>query len=119
MEQRREPRFRTGQTITLTLLGDKDTEVSARITNYSANGLGLELPFAVTPGTAVKITLEDAIMLGELVYSHPQGKLHYAGLHLEQTMTGLAELARIVQAFEDLQMQTSDPVRDRRQQHQP
>jgi len=79
--------------------------------------LGVDLPVSVSPGTAIEIQLADAIILGEAVYTRPEGSGFYTGIHLNETLSGLAELARIVQAFEEeLQPQTFNSVRNRRQQ---
>ncbi len=118
MEQRQESRFTLGEVIRITLLDPAGEVVEGRVTDVSPRGLGVELPRAVNPGTAVRINLADAFVLGEAIHASPRGDSYYCGLHLDQALTGLAQLARIVQAFEeDLEPQAVNSARERRHQN--
>jgi len=101
MEQRREPRFAAEQIISITVMGERDIRYSARVTNASGRGLGIELPVFVAPGTAVKIDLPDALILGEAVFCQPSASVYVAGVELQEALHGLAELARRVSPFRD------------------
>ena len=101
MNQRREARFEANQSVAITLFGESDITIPARVKNISGRGIGLELEGPVAPGTAVKIELEDALLLGEVIYCRQDEASCYLGVQLEQALTGLAELSRMVNAFGD------------------
>lgn len=101
MEQRREPRFRTDQPVTLSILGDGEPVVGARVKNVSGRGLGLEVATAIQPGAALKIEVGDAIVLAEAVFCRRDQDTYFVGVALEQVLSGLAELGRILQEYAD------------------
>lgn len=116
MNQRREPRFETEQSIWITLFGEPDIRLPARIKNVSARGIGLELQGPVAIGTALKIELDDALVLGEVIYCRDDETSFYVGVELEQALCGLSALAKALSAFADapLGLQQPDPVKERR-----
>ena len=115
MEQRCEPRFSANQSILLTILGENECQVPARIKNISGRGLGLEVSVAVQPGAALKIEAPDAIYLAEAVFCRKDPHSYFVGAALEQMLSGLAELGRILQQFQDepLGMQQQYTVHER------
>ena len=99
MNQRRESRFEVNQSVAITLFGSPDIRLVGRIRNLSGRGIGLELEGPVAPGTALKIELEDALLLGEVIYCRQDEASFYVGVELEHALTGLSELSRMVNAF--------------------
>ena len=83
------------------MFGETDIRIPARIRNISGRGIGLELEGPVAAGTAVKIEVEDALLLGEVIYCRKDEASFYLGVEIEQALTGLAELGRMVNAFSD------------------
>src|SRR5512146_2790744 len=101
MEQRREPRFSADQAVIIHVIGEPETRFPAKVTNYSGRGLALESPRALQPGTAIRIDLDDAMILGEAVYCREDAHSWFAGIEIDQTLCGLSAIARMVQAFEE------------------
>lgn len=101
MEQRREQRFQADQPVTLTILGNAESVLEARVKNVSGRGLGLEVETAVQPGSALKIEVADSIYLAEAVFCRRDQNTYFIGVALEQVLSGLAELGRILQQFQD------------------
>jgi hypothetical protein len=99
MDKRREPRSLAGQTVDVTVYADHLSTYSAQVRNASYRGLALFLPDAVKCGTALRVRLEDAILLGEAVHCRPEGEGYLVGVRLEQVLAGLADLARVVESF--------------------
>ena len=99
MEQRAEVRFDLKQTVQLTVLGATGFRGTARIRNVSRNGVQLELQQPLPAGTLVKIDIDNALVLGEVIYCRPQGPSCLIGIKLEQVLNGLAELHRKLQEF--------------------
>src|SRR5436305_12878228 len=99
MNQRRDARVAAYQSIWITLFGEPDIRVSAIIKNVSPRGIGLQLQGPVAIGTALKFELNDALVLGEVIYCREEASTFYVGVELEQALYGLGELANRVQVF--------------------
>jgi hypothetical protein len=100
MNQRREVRIQVNQSVTITIFGEPDIVISARVRNISGKGIGLELQNPVPPGAVLKVELPDALLLGEVIYCRKDEASHYAGVELEHSLCGLGELSRMVDAFD-------------------
>src|ERR1017187_6365609 len=107
MSQRREPRFNADQSVWITLFGEPDIRLPARIKNVSVRGIGLELQGPVAIGTALKFEVDDALLLGEVIYCREDEASFYVGVELEQALCGLKQLAKALSAFSD--SPSSDP----------
>ena len=99
MKERRDPRFGANQTVWITLFGEPDIQLRARIKNVSGRGLGLELDGPVATGAAVKLELDDTLLLGEVIYCRKDPSSYYIGVEIEQSLAGLADLGIAVRAF--------------------
>ena len=99
MDQRREPRFQTDQPVVVEILGDPPARVAAWVKNTSGRGLGLMTDQAIPPGAAIRIALDDGMVLGEAIYSHDVNGEHFVGVELDQVLVGLTELGRKLDAF--------------------
>jgi hypothetical protein len=100
MEQRREPRFKADQAVVATILGEPPTRLAARVRNASGRGLGLFVPCRVDPGAAIRIEIDDAVVLGEAIYCRGEPDGFFIGVELDQVLVGLTELDRHLSAFD-------------------
>jgi hypothetical protein len=116
MNERRDPRIEADQSISITLFGEPDIHLPARIKNVSKRGIGIELQGPVAVGTALRIELDDALLLGEVIYCRQDEGACYVGVELEHALYGLAEFARSLRAFADEPSgpQQADPMKERR-----
>jgi hypothetical protein len=101
MEHRREHRVPTEKPVSLTVLGDPETHLTAIVKNASGRGLGLISPESVPAGAAVKIEAGDSIFLGEAMYCKAVEDGYYLGIELTEVLSGLAALSRMAQEFND------------------
>jgi hypothetical protein len=99
MDKRREPRFQADQPVVVTVLADPPIRMDAWVKNASGRGLGLVTPDPVSPGAAIRIQLDDAIVLGEAIYCRSDVDGHFIGVELDQVLVGLTELGRNLAAF--------------------
>jgi hypothetical protein len=72
--------------------------------------MGIEMSQRLDAGTPLKLALDDAIMLGEVVFCRDNGGSFYVGIEVEHALYGLAELARIMSDFTE---EDSSPERRR------
>lgn len=119
MNQRRDSRFQTDQPIQITVFGLPDIQVQAKVKNISGRGVGLEVERPLAIGAALKIPLDDAILLGEVIYCRAQGGGYYVGIELEHALFGLADLAVALRSFSDEYSGVEQPhaVQHAREQH--
>jgi len=99
MDQRREPRFESDQSVVLNILTEPPVRMAARVKNASGRGLGLVTPAPVAAGAAIRIELEDAVVLGEAIYCRSDEDGHFVGVELDQVLVGLTELGRRLEAL--------------------
>ncbi len=99
MEQRCEARLPDDRSLTITLLGERESRHAARVKNASGSGLGLLVATCVAPGTALRIELEDELLLGEVMYCRPMEEGYFIGVQLEQMLRGLREMRERFREF--------------------
>lgn len=100
MDSRRNVRVPVNRPIVLTVLGEHEMRIPATVKDASSNGVGLITESAVKPGTLVKLEIGDAIFLGEAVYCRDEEQGAFVGVKLQQVLSGLAALNKMVQEFE-------------------
>lgn len=100
MEQRREPRFEADQWVMVTVLAAKPTRMRARVRNASGRGLGLITSAPVPAGSAIRIEIDDSLVLGEAIYCRSDQNTHFVGVELDQVLVGLTELGRKLSAYD-------------------
>jgi hypothetical protein len=99
MEQRRESRFRADQPVVVTVLSESEVRLEARVRNASGRGLGIVTAVPLPPGAAIRIEMDDAMVLGEAIYCRSDREGYFIGVELDQVLVGLTELGRSLAAF--------------------
>jgi len=94
MEQRRDTRYEGSQAAWVTVYGEVDVRIPAKIRNISGRGVGLEVGEPVPTGSALKIEVSDSMLLGEAIYCRPEGDHYYVGIELDQALRSLMALSR-------------------------
>jgi hypothetical protein len=100
MEQRSEPRFAANQVVPITILGDLEVNCTGTVKDATGKGLGLEMAIPIGIGTALKIHLPDAMMLGEVIYSANRNGSYFVGVELQHALFRLSELSEMSRGFE-------------------
>ena len=109
MDLRSQLRLEADEPVHVTVLGEGEAQLLGRITNYSANGMGIEIDARVSIGAAVKVEWSDTLLLGEVCYCRPQGKGFAIGLRLEHAVYNTSELARLAKRLLDELPQEETP----------
>lgn len=99
MDRRREVRVTADQIVKVTALGKYRQKMDGIAVDLSGRGLRVLLPDPVEPGDALKIDLEDTLLLGEVCYCTAQDYGYIVGIEVDQVLSGLADLARLNRAL--------------------
>jgi hypothetical protein len=101
MDLRSQLRLETDEPVHVTVLGECETKLLGRVTNYSAHGMGLVIDAPVSIGEAVKVEWSNTLLLGEVCYCQPAEKGFAIGLQLEHALYNTSELARLAKRLLD------------------
>lgn len=103
MERRLRTRYQITHPVRLTLLGadpSNDLPVPGVVLDYSERGMRVRVPQPVAANTAVRVEIDDQILLGEACYCQSLTGGQYAiGLQLEQSLNNLEDLSKLVKAL--------------------
>ncbi|MBL8296239.1 MAG: PilZ domain-containing protein [Bryobacterales bacterium] len=97
MDLRTENRVPVQRPVKLTVLGDQPQEFEAYLNNVSGRGLRVVMDAPVALDAAVRVDLDDSIILGEVCYCEPCGNRWALGLEMEQSLSDLRGLCRLVE----------------------
>lgn len=90
--------YRPEQTVRLNVLGAAPQTIPAQLRILVGRRAELRSESAVAPGTAVRIDLEDSMLLGEVAGCIPEGSLFAAQIEVVEAIPSLSDLARLVAA---------------------
>ena len=101
MGERKDCRFETNQPVRLTVLGrysrEADTQLPACMVNVSGRGISLTTQFSVPVSSAIRLDVDDNILLGEVCHSRQTGPGEFVcGVQLEQALSSVGDLSKLV-----------------------
>ena len=99
MERRSEVRVSANQKVSLTMLGENGREMDGDAIELSGCGMRIRIPEPARTGEAVKIYLQDALLLGEICYCWPDGAWFVIGVEVREALSGLKDLAKLNRAL--------------------
>jgi hypothetical protein len=109
MDLRSQLRLEIDEPVHVTVLGECETKLLGRITNYSDFGMGLLIDRDVPLGAAVKVEWSQTLLLGEVCYCRKEGEGFAIGLKLEHALYNTSELARLAKRLLDESPQEEAP----------
>ena len=90
--------YRPEESVRLNVLGASPQTIPAQLRILVGRRAELRSECAVTPGTAVRIDLEDSMLLGEVAGCGTEGSLFVTQIEVVQAIPSLSDLARLVAA---------------------
>ena len=121
-ERRKEPRLKTNQPVTLTLLGEpmgpRPQVCEGCVLDVSGIGLRIRTPGPLPCGAPVRVDAKEMLMLGEVCRCEPEGGAYTVGIELSHSLGGLGELEKLNHAlmggrlWRDLATEAKHPARD-------
>lgn len=97
MNRRKDPRFPTELTGTLTDFDEPETRISVYVEDVSEGGVRLALAEAVLCGAFVRLEVADSTLFCEVKYCHRGGAAYTAGLLVERVLIGASELGQLIE----------------------
>ena len=97
MEQRKQVRVPVQRPVKLTVLGDSPMEMEGYLSNISGRGLRMTLSEAIPVNAAIRVDVDNSMLLGEVCYCEPFGGQWAVGLEMEQSLSDLSGLCRLVE----------------------
>jgi hypothetical protein len=98
MDRRLNDRNPTQFPVRVTELQNPASSSAAQVSDISEYGVCVNLPFAITPGSAVRLNMMDSVMFGFVAYSEREGPLFRTGVEIEQVLIGGSGLSRLLGA---------------------
>jgi len=114
VDERRDLRFETNQAVNLTILNsssrEADQQLPARLVNVSGRGISLTTKSVVPLNSAVRLDVNDMVLLGEVCHSREAGPSEFiCGVRLEQALTAVGDLSKLVSGIMGEARQEPDP----------
>lgn len=94
MERRAETRIPFDCPVRVTLLGSPPEQFDGILVNVSGRGARLRVPRRIECDAALRIDLDNAMLLGEVCYCANDGDGYGIGVQLEHSLLNLAEVLR-------------------------
>ncbi len=100
MQRKMEIRFQPDQPVRLGILSDLPQALTAFIVSLNGRNAVLRVPQAVPPGSAIRLDLDDSMLIGEIsgctVAGEEQFEVH---LQIKEAIPSMSDLARLVSAL--------------------
>ena len=92
LERRREKRFEVDCQTTLYVISEDSDSVPIRIVDISGSGMKIEIDSPLKPGMLVKVSLPEALLLGEVVWCSGESAPYRAGIRIEHSLLNLTQV---------------------------
>ena len=103
VERRKEFRYPANRRAQVRILSEEssgsDIELPCVLLNMSGQGVSIRLDRAIPASAAVRIDLNDSILLGEVCHCEPSGDSFDCGVRLDQALTSVTDLARLMSSI--------------------
>ena len=95
MERRAESRISRNSPVRITLLSNPREQFEATLVNVSGRGARLKMDRPLECDSAVRIDLDNGLLLGEVCYCASDGDGYGVGIQLEHSLLNLAAVTRM------------------------
>ena len=113
MERRKEPRLKTKQNVTITVLGQTVAmSMPASVLDISGNGMRMRVPAMIACGVGIKIDSKNALVLAEVNRCVREGHSYTVGVTLLHSLSVFKDLEVLNRAlFGEQYNQVESPTR--------
>jgi hypothetical protein len=99
VERKLEIRFQPNQPVRLTDLSGPRQTLMARIINLNGRIAELQIPDRIAAGSAIRIDLDDSMLMGEVTLCAAQGDQFAIQLAISEAIPCMSDLQRLVSAL--------------------
>lgn len=101
VDRRFDDRYPTGPDLTaarvrVTDLARPEHGGEGRITDISASGMGMIVPFELSPSDILQLDVDDSRLFGFVVHAKPEGSGYRVGIELQRVLIGGTDLSRLL-----------------------
>ena len=82
----------------MTQLEDPDFTASGQVVDISQSGMGVYLPLEFTPGSVVRLTVNDTVLYGFVAHSTPERSYFRTGIEIVQVLIGGSDLSQLLKS---------------------
>ena len=86
-------RHRTYFQARVTAIKDPEFSASGQVVDISQSDISVYLPLAFTPGSVVRLNIDDSVLFGFVAYSTPERSYFHTGIELVQVLIGGPDLS--------------------------
>jgi hypothetical protein len=98
VDRRIHERHPTDFQVRVTAVNDPHFSASGQAVDVSQSGLGVYLPLQFTPGSAVRLTMDDSVLFGFVAHSTPERSYFRTGIEVVQVLIGESDLSHLLKA---------------------
>ena len=99
MQRKMEIRFQPGQPVHLSVLSDAPQTLTAFINSLDGRHASLKATEAIPAGSAIRVDLEDSMLIGEITGCAATDGQFEIQLHVNEAIPSMSDLARLVSAL--------------------
>ena len=96
VDRRIDERHPTGLQVRVSEIDYLDFSASGQVVDLSQSGIGVYLPLQFTPGSAVRLNINDSVLYGFVAYSTPERSYFRTGIEVVQVLIGGSDLSQLL-----------------------
>jgi hypothetical protein len=96
VDRRIDERHPTGLQVRVSEIDYPDFSASGQVVDLSQSGIGVYLPLQFTPGSAVRLNINDSVLYGFVAYSTPERSYFRTGIEVVQVLIGGSDLSQLL-----------------------
>jgi len=98
VDRRNHERYPTGLQVRVTEVDHPEFSASGQVDDISEAGIGVYLPLQFTPGSAVRLNINDSVLYGFVAHSTPERSYFRTGIEVVQVLIGGSDLSQLLKA---------------------
>jgi hypothetical protein len=96
VDRRFNERYPTGLQVRVSEIDCLDFSASGQVVDLSEAGIGVYLPLQFTPGSAVRLNINDSVLYGFVAYCTPERSYFRTGIEVVQVLVGGSGLSQLL-----------------------
>jgi hypothetical protein len=98
VDRRIHKRYPSDFQVRVTAADNLDLSASGQVLDISQSGIAVYLPLQLTPGSAVRLNINDSVLHGFVTHSTPERSYFRTGIEVMQVLIGGSDLSQLLKA---------------------